>query len=326
MKKIFFSLCCVLTAFTVWAEEPITILAPDTFINKEAYTLQEQGITISVSQGSAYAASHTTYNKLGITYFAVQAGYSMTISAEQPIKGIAIDGWVRKDFSASCDQGMLYYLSDDDEDTYGYPVLTVTDVDTTCLTISCDNQLRCFSVEVYFTQNPDAPQGEIMDTVRFTAVTAQADDYSEDTLYSSEGHYSYWLMLAPQDTYPQVWLSLYAAQKGDLSGTYSLYDYNVDEYSYVQYGPQTWDYEYAYDQAFTITKTDNGYHVEGWIIADNDIQYEFVYDGPIQIDLPDDYESILDNTRDEQQKASKILRNGLLYIRRGDTFYNVLGF
>ena len=325
MKKICFLIGCVLTALMVCAEEPITILAPDTFINKEAYTLTDQGITISVSQGSAYPATHN-YNKLGITYFACLANASITFSAAQNIKGIAIDGWVRKNFSATCDHGTLNYLSDDEDDTYGYPVLTISDINNPSVTISCDNQLRCFSVEVYFEENPEGPQGEIMDTVRFVAVTAQASDYSEDSTYSSEGHYSYWVMLAPQETYPQVWLSLYAAQKGDLSGHYSLYDFNVDEYTYVQLGSETWEYEYAYDQDFTITKTAAGYHIEGWIIADNDIQYEFVYDGPITIVGPDNYEEILDFTQDGKQTSSKLLRDGRLYIRRGDKTYNALGF
>ncbi len=325
MKKLFFSLCCVLTALTIWAEEPVTILAPDTIINKQPFTLNDQGITISVSQGSAYPATYS-YNNLGVTYFACLANANMTISAEQPIKGIAINGWVRKNFSATCNYGSIDFLSDDSEDTYGYPVLTVSDINNPSVTISCANQLRCFSVEVYFSQNPDEPQGEIMDTVRFVAVTAQALDYSEDSTYSSAGHYSYWVMLAPQQTYPQVWLSLYAAQRGDLSGQYSPYNYNVDEYTYVQLGSETWEYEYAYDQDFTITKTPQGYHFEGWIIADNDIQYEFVYDGPVSIAEPEEDETFLDLTRDGNETASKILQDGRLYIRRGDKTYNALGF
>lgn len=321
MKRIYFLLSVVCLALSVQAqevEEPVIINAPDTVINKTAYSLTEEGITISVSYGSAYPAGHS-YNNLGVTYFACLAGGSMTISAEQDIKGIAINGWVKKNFYATCNKGTIDYLSDDAEDTTGEPVLTISDIDSTSVTISCENQLRCFSVEVYFLENPGETQGEVMDTVRFTAVTAVAQDYSEDTTYSSEGAYSYWLMLAPESGYPQVWLDLYAAVKGDLSGTYSLYDFNVGDYTYVQLSQDELDYEYAYDQEFTITAAKNGYHIEGWIIADNDVQYEFVYDGQVE-GVAEGMERL-----EDEQNATKILRNGQVIILRGEKKYTILG-
>lgn len=321
MKRIYFLLSVVCLALSVQAqevEEPVIINAPDTVINKTAYSLTDEGITISVSYGSAYPAGHS-YNNLGVTYFACLAGGSMTISAEQDIKGIAINGWVKKNFYATCNKGTIDYLSDDADDTTGEPVLTISDIDSTSVTISCENQLRCFSVEVYFLENPGETQGEVMDTVRFTAVTAVAQDYSEDTTYSSEGAYSYWLMLAPESGYPQVWLDLYAAVKGDLSGTYSLYDFNVGDYTYVQLSQDELDYEYAYDQEFTIIATENGYHIEGWIIADNDVQYEFVYDGQVE-GVAEGMERL-----EDEQKATKMLRNGQVIILCGEKKYTILG-
>lgn len=321
MKRIYFLLSVVCLALSVQAqevEEPVIINAPDTVIDKTAYSLTEEGITISVSYGSAYPAGDR-YNNLGVTYFACLAGGSMTISAEQDIKGIAINGWVKKNFYATCNKGTIDYLSDDAEDTTGEPVLTISDIDSTSVTISCEKQLRCFSVEVYFLENPGETQGEVMDTVRFTAVTAVAQDYSEDTTYSSEGAYSYWLMLAPESGYPQVWLDLYAAVKGDLSGTYSLYDFNVGDYTYVQLSQDELDYEYAYDQEFTITATENGYHIEGWIIADNDVQYEFVYDGQVE-GVAEGMERL-----EDEQNATKMLRNGQVIILRGEKKYTTLG-
>jgi hypothetical protein len=311
-------------AVTVMAqsEEPVIITAPDTVIEKTAYTLSEQGITIEVSYGSAYPASHS-YNHTGYTYFACLANSTITFRAEQPMKGIAINGWVKKNFTASCDKGWMDYLSDEYEDSTGEPVLTVSDIDSTSVTISCDNQLRCFSVEVYFTQNPGEIAGEVMDTVRFTAVKAQAADYSDDESFSSEGSYSYWLNLIPATTYPQVWLDMYSAVKGDLSGTYSLYDYNVGDYTYVQLSADELDYEYAYDQAFTITKTQNGYHIEGYIIADNDIQYEFVYDGPIE--LQSVVEEGMENAQQAAVKAQKIIRNGQLILLYDGQMMDVRG-
>ena len=324
MRHLFAIIATLCIAVNVMAqnEEPIIIVAPDTTIDKTAYTLEDQGITISVSYGSAYPATHN-YNNLDTTYFACLANGNITFSAEQAIKGIAINGWVRKNFSASSDKGTLAYLSDEYDDTTGEPVMTLTDVDATSVTISCNNQLRCFSVEVYFSKNPGLPDdgGEVVDTVRIVATTAIAADYSEDPDYSYEGHYSYWLKLAPATGYPEIWLDMYASVKGDLSGTYSLYDFNVGDYTYVQLSADEQDYEYAYDQEFTITKNGNEYHIDGYIIADNDVQYEFVYDGPVTFDK--DTEGI--ESVEENVKATKMLRDGQLIIRKNGRTFTATG-
>ena len=301
------------------AEEPVIITAPDTTIDKTAYTLADQGITIAVSYGSAYPADHA-YNNIDVTYFGVLANGSMTISAGENIRGIAVNGWAKQNFTASCDHGNIDYISDEAADAVGEPVLTISD----SVTISCDKQLRCFSIEVYFSENPDAPQEEATDTVRLEMVRAVAQDYSEDTTYSSEGAYSYWLMLAPEAGYPEVWLDLYAAVKGDLSGEYSLYNYNVGDYTYVQLGASSLDYEYAYDQEFTITKSGSNYRIEGYVIAKNDVQYEFVFEGPVSFVKEGDEEGV-ENVEHESLRSVKILQDGQLMILRNGRRYTVLG-
>ena len=323
MKQFFSFIAVLLFAIGAKAEseEPVIITAPDTVIEKTAYTLADQGITIEVSYGSAYPATHS-YNHTGYTYFACLANSSIKFSATQAMKGIAINGWVKKNFTASSDKGVINYLSDEYDDSTGEPVLTISDIDATSVTISCDNQLRGFSVEVYFSQNPGGIAGDVMDTVRFTAVTAQAADYSDDESFTRDGSYSYWLTLVPATTYPQVWLDLYSAVKGDLSGSYSLYDYNVGDYTYVQLSANELDYEYVYDQEFTITKTVNGYHVEGYVIADNDVQYEFVYDGPIE--LIGSSETAIEQV-EQTVRTRKILRNGQVVLLYEGRTYDVQG-
>lgn len=323
MQKIAIFLLSVLAVVNVMAEEaedPIIITVPDTTIVKQAFTLEVQGITISTTNGSVYPAEHE-YNNFDRDCIICYAGASISFSAGQDIKGLAINGNVKKNFSASCDNGTMDYLSDSDEDAEGEPVLTISDIDAPSVTITCNNQLRCFSIEVYFTENPGGTQGEVMDTVRFTAVRAEAMDYSDDERYSSEGHYSYWLSLTPEAGYPQVWLDMYAAVKGDLSGEYSLYNYNVGDYTYVQLSESELDYEYAYDQEFTIVKNGDSYHVKGYMIAENDVQYEFVYDGPIAIVGSEGVE----NVEEPKAQSQKMLREGQLIIRRGEKTFTVTG-
>ena len=323
MQKIAIFLLSVLAVVNVMAEEaedPIILTVPDTTIVKQAFTLEVQGITISTTNGSVYPAEHE-FNNFDRDCIICYAGASISFSAGQDIKGLAINGSVRKNFSASCDNGTMDYLSDSYEDSEGEPVLTISNIDAPSVTITCNNQLRCFSIEVYFTENPGGTQGEVMDTVRFTAVRAEAMDYSDDEQYSSEGHYSYWLSLTPEAGYPQVWLDMYAAVKGDLSGEYSLYNSNVGDYTYVQLGEDELDYEYAYDQEFTIVKNGDSYHVEGYIIAENDVQYEFVYDGPIAIVGSEGVE----NVEEPKAQSQKMLRDGQLIIRRGEKTFTVTG-
>ena len=317
------ALCLAVGVMAQEAEEPVVITPPDTFLYKTNFTLEDQGITFTLTNGSVYPAEHQ-YNNFGIDCIICYANASITFSAEQNIKGLAINGNTKKNFSASCNNGTIDYLSDEAEDSAGEPVLTVSDIDATSVTISCNNQLRCFSIEVYFSENPGDIQGEVMDTVRFTAVSAEAADYSNDTTFSSDGYYSYWLMLAPAEGYPQVWLDMYAAVQGDLSGAYSLYNYNVGEYTYIQLSADEWDYEYAYDQEFTITQTDNGYHVEGYIVAENDIRYEFVYDGPITLTpIADSIEKV--ESQKPNGQSEKVLRDGQVLIHTNGEWHTMSG-
>lgn len=315
--------CLAVGVMAQEAEEPVIITPPDTFLYKTNFTLEDQGITFTLTNGSVYPAVHQ-YNNFGIDCIICYANASITFSAGQNIKGLAINGNTKKNFSATCDNGTIDFLSDEAEDTTGEPVLTVSDINATSVTISCNNQLRCFSIEVYFSENPGDIQGEVMDTVRFTAVSAEAADYSNDTTFSSDGYYSYWLMLAPAEGYPQVWLDMYAAVQGDLSGAYSLYNYNVGEYTYIQLSADEWDYEYAYDQEFTITQTDNGYHVEGYIVAENDIRYEFVYDGPITLTpIADSIEKV--ESQNPNGQSEKVLRDGQVLIHTNGEWHTMSG-
>ena len=108
MKKIFsifitFLIGCCAFAQEAEVEEPIIIVAPDTVVSKQPYTFTDQGITIAVDQGTILPADHE-WNPIDRTYFAVLANYHMTISAEQPIKGLTIFNDAK-----CCHQRQIYY-------------------------------------------------------------------------------------------------------------------------------------------------------------------------------------------------------------------------
>jgi len=332
MKKNLFVFAVLMAALSSWAQEqPVVFNAPDTVIEKTAYSISEQDITISVSYGSAYPAGHS-YNNLGITYFACLANGSMTISAEQDIKGIAIDGWVRKNFAASCDQGTIAYLSDALDDATGEPVLTISDINAPSVTISCDNQLRCFRVKVYFSENPDSiggvtpPEGEVFFLEYNTAEAVY------DPEYSTEGAYNYYLYFwDAENENIYVGIDIYTAEQNVFEGLYGFESGTMTEYSFFQFGENYEDYSMATEGQMVINKLEEDtdsvsgdiYSVSGYITCENGNTYNFSYTGAIPVEGVNPDEAV-----DEvltQSPATKLLRNGqLLFLKNGKT-YTALG-
>lgn len=330
MRKIFAIFAAVCFAANMTAalqEEPVVVSVPDTTIIKTAYSFTLEGITVSATQGSVYPANHS-YNNYQTDLFSCLANSSITFSATQTIKGIAIDGVIKKEFDASVDHGDISYVDASEYEMQGSPVVVVRDIDATSVTISCVKQLCCFSVKVYFSENPEAIEEVLPDTVHITATTAVADDYSDDPAYSSEGSYSYWLKLAPADNYPEVWLDLYTAEKGEFAGEYSLYNSNLGFETYVWFSDGDTDGVTAYDGEISITKNESGYHIEGWVLCygkedfDPDMVYDFVYDGAILIKGIN--EEGVDEVYDTS-KVIKIIRDGQLIIVRDGKEYNAQG-
>lgn len=141
--------------------EPTLVHVPDTQIFKKEFAFIDNNILVHCDMGTIRKATDTT-----LAYFNCNAGYTMTFTASQPIKGVAIDGFVRKDFEATCDHGTLQYLTDPDFDEEGWPALVILDVNNTSVTLSCpEHQFRCYGVKVYFQENPD-PLYEGIETVQ----------------------------------------------------------------------------------------------------------------------------------------------------------------
>ncbi len=130
--------------------EPTAVNVPDTQFFKNEYAFISNNILVYCGQGSIIKATDTT-----AAYFNCNANYNLTFTATESIKGIEIDGFVRKAFSATCDPGEIEYLTDVDFDMEGFPAMVVRDIDAKSVTLSCPKQLRCYGVRVYFQENPE---------------------------------------------------------------------------------------------------------------------------------------------------------------------------
>lgn len=132
--------------------EPTVVHVPDRVISHQQYTIVDNNIMVHCTQGSIIRES-TDPEDPHPAYFNCNAGYEISFMASQPIKGLAIDGLVKKEFVATCDFGNLEYRSEDYE-LEDYPVLVIQDVDATMVTLTCPKQIRCYEVRVYFESNP----------------------------------------------------------------------------------------------------------------------------------------------------------------------------
>ena len=130
--------------------EPTIVLPKDTTIWQAEYAFIHNNILTHCSQGSIIKETDTTY-----AYFNCNANYSITFTASQNIKGIAISGFVRKAFNATCDHGNITFLTDEDFDMEGWPALVITDINSKDVTLYCPKQFRCYELKVYFKENPD---------------------------------------------------------------------------------------------------------------------------------------------------------------------------
>lgn len=132
--------------------EPTVVTQPAdwTFFKKE-YAFISNNIRVSCPQGSIILATDTTE-----AYFNVNVPGTLTFEATRPMKGLAITGMVRKLFDASVDKGHIEFCSpgEFDTDLEDSPVVIITDIDATSVTLTCPKQVRCYSVRIYFDANP----------------------------------------------------------------------------------------------------------------------------------------------------------------------------
>jgi len=312
--KHFFSFFLLLLAAGLSAQ--VTILPPAQTVSRQSYSFEQDGITVSCTEGAIYPADHE-WNNSGVDYFGCNAGQTITFAAGTPIKGLVINGWVKKFFTATSDKGEIAYLSPDLDDQAADPVIVITDIDANSVSITCEKQLRCFNVVVYFDANPTDTIGGVTppsegEVFFFNYNTSNAVyDSSYTTPARPYNYYLYMWDIANEDVY--VGLDIYTAEKDHFEGLYSTDDGTMTEYSFYQFGENYEDYSMAVEGAMVINAVESGYSISGYITCENGNTYNFSFEGPV---LLDDDEEGIENVQGDNVQCTKILRNGMLIIER----------
>lgn len=250
--------------------EPTTIIAPNQTVQGAAYDFISNNIAVSCTKGAIIPTA--------TSYFSAHAGYELTFTATKPIKGIRINGFVKAGFTATADNGIVTYISPAEE-TEANPVVVITDINNTSVTLSCVKQLRCYSVEFYFESNPEGlgstpTTGEEVNFVGYTA------DYEYYADFSSEGAYNYSIYLYGQiDTDPSVMLDIYTAEKDKFEGTYSTADGTLGEYCFYDISEE--EYYALVQGSIQITKNTNNYTIAGTMVGENGVTYNISYTGEL---------------------------------------------
>ena len=136
--------------------EPTIVNVPDTQIFKKEYAFIDNNILVHCSLGSiVFANVDTEGDTIEAAYFGCQADQKLTITATQAIQGIAINGNVRKSFTATCTSGDISYCNDPDIEIAADPVLVVRNINSKTVTINCNKNLSCYGLRVYFAENPN---------------------------------------------------------------------------------------------------------------------------------------------------------------------------
>lgn len=124
--------------------EPTVLMSTGEVTNNTAYSFVMNNIEVKCTAGAQTQ-----------DYFGCNAGNSITFTATKAIKAIVVNGYVKKDFEANATAGETYYIDASVDAVENDPVLAVLNINQPTVTINCVKQMRCYSVEVYFEENPE---------------------------------------------------------------------------------------------------------------------------------------------------------------------------
>ena len=303
--------------------EPEIVLPKDTQIFGKEYAFINNNILVHCSEGSI-VKENTEEGKEEDAYFGCRENQTLTFAATQYIKGIAIKGTVRKEFSATASRGDISYCTDPDQETTSDPVLVVRNVDALSVTINCNKNLSCYEVKVYFEENPEIACEEIDVPGETFFLNYDTASIELDTDESTTGQYVYSLYIWDKtNDYIYLTLDIHVPEEGKFVGMYDIENGNMTTESFFQYGENYEDYSYATEGQMVISKTNGLYSISGYITCENKNTYNFTYTGVIDGGLDDDAQGLHDVN--DANSATKILRDGQLFILRGENTYTATG-
>ena len=312
--------------------------------NLDNYSFVCNNVLVQVTRGARYA-----------DYFGINAGYAVTFTTTQPMKALVVNGYVKKGFEADATAGEIAYADASDDALTSEQVLAVTNINATTVTINCVKQMRCYSVSIYFEENPevDIESGEEEDVYSYEWEPTEATQLSItfDTLeyldMSENLGYACSSLYFMSDEY-EMELSVFAAGTGDdtfiAPGTYvidSTYAEGTvmaspggdDYYDYPSYLITDFEYDSEYDQwvyntaYYLVSGTLEVLAVEGGVKMN--IHATSYYGTTVNATYmhaegePSDRDA-LDNTT-ALPKTTKTISNGMLLIRRNGKTYTAIG-
>lgn len=305
--------------------------------NNMSYSFTESGIQVSCNMGAIVRGSSTSAD-----YFGCNAGNSITFTASQPIKGIVVDGYVKKGYTATVSSGTVVYADASEDLVEANPVLIVTDINSTSVTLNNVKQIRFYNVEFYFAANPDAEiggdDGDLY-SYEYEPTTVSNFDLVMDELEVVDmtdnlGYKAVYMSFANDEAQLDLTAFVdYDATTGIVPGTYPIdftyaegtVEASVGGDDYLDYGTYLmtnfeeyegdWYYDPYYIVSGTLTVTTESVTLTGLSYYGSTIRMTYYFDTT----------GLREATQVEKDKAVKYLRNGRIVIRKGGREYGVMG-
>lgn len=314
--------------------------------NNKSYSFVENNILVSCSMGAIVRESTTLPD-----YFGCNATQTITFTAAKPIKGLTVNGYIKKDFTATASSGMIEFADASEAEVEGDPVLIMTNINATSVMLTCVKQIRFYSVDFYFEENPDVELGgggnggdgeytyewepTTPTTITATMDYAAAYDFTEgygfvELYLENDDYFADLYVLADFDAQLGVPAGTYNVASSGETGTVWASSGGNEEEDEPSYLAADFDAEGYYNTSYyfaggtlTVSASAKGVKYEMAITTHFGSTLNLTYEGPVENGFDTAVEQVTDN--DEHVAATKILRNGQLLILRNGLRYTISG-
>lgn len=332
--------------------EPTSVTPNGATGSNAAYSFIKNNILVSCPMGGQHAGSETV-----TAYFGCNAGQTITFTAAKPIKGLVINGMVKKGFEGDCDKGELLQVDASEEDVEAEPVVAILDIDAPSVTITCNKQMRCYSVDFYFEENPEIEGEEEEYTFEWEPdVKSELNitfDKMEYTDYSEYIGTPYVDMYFASEKYDMEIEALVNSVAGTVLpvGTYEISDIGEDGTLLASPGgTETADYpayiatDWVYDEEENAWFYNKAYYlIQGTLKVEADpagvkmtlnattakgSTVKAVFVGKAQtseLSDPENPEDAIANVKDSNKSHEKVLSGNRIVIRKDGKTYGTIG-